>query len=77
MAIEGDKAVLTFGNVGSGLEARDGDLKGFAIAGADRKFVWAKAEIQRNRVVVSCPEVTKPVAVRFGWADFSGGEPVE
>ena len=70
MAIEGDKAVLTFGNVGGGLEARDGDLKGFAIAGADRKFVWAKAEIQRNRVVVSCPEVTKPVAVRFGWADF-------
>ena len=49
---------------------RAGELKGFAIAGADKKFVWAKAEIQGDKVIVSSPEVTEPVAVRYGWADF-------
>lgn len=44
-------------------------LTGFAIAGEDRKFVWAKAEIVGDEVVVSSPEVSKPVAVRYGWAD--------
>jgi sialate O-acetylesterase len=45
-------------------------LTGFAIAGEDRKFVWAKAEIQGNKIVVSSPQVSHPVAVRFGWADY-------
>lgn len=44
-------------------------LTGFAIAGEDRKFVWAKAEIEGDKVVVSSPLVPKPVAVRYGWAD--------
>ncbi len=44
-------------------------LVGFAIAGADRKFVWAQAEIQGQTVVVSHPSVPRPVAVRYGWAD--------
>ncbi|MDH7570873.1 MAG: sialate O-acetylesterase, partial [Armatimonadota bacterium] len=57
-------------SVGSGLEARGGELTGFAICGPDRKFVWAKAEIRGNTVVVWSPEVAKPVAVRFGWADY-------
>jgi sialate O-acetylesterase len=69
MKVKNYTAILTFDNVGSGLEARDGELKGFAIAGEDRKFVWAKAEIVNNQVVVSSPEVTKPVAVRYGWAN--------
>jgi sialate O-acetylesterase len=65
------KAVLTFDHAASGLEARDGDLKGFAICGEDHKWVWAKAGIQNdNTIAVSSPEVTKPVAVRYGWADF-------
>jgi sialate O-acetylesterase len=64
-----DKIVLHFNHVGAGLEARDGGLKGFAICGADRKFVWANAEIVGKTVVVSSPAVTKPVAVRYGWAD--------
>lgn len=60
-------------------------LVGFAIAGEDRKFVWAKAEVQGDKVVVWSPEVGKPVAVRYGWADCpvvnlacspSFGEPV-
>jgi sialate O-acetylesterase len=45
-------------------------LTGFAIAGEDRKFVWAKAEIQGNKIVVSSPQVSHPFAVRFGWADY-------
>jgi sialate O-acetylesterase len=63
------QAVLRFDHVGKGLEARDGDLQGFAICGEDRKFVWAKAEIVGDTVVVSSPEVAEPVAVRYGWAD--------
>jgi sialate O-acetylesterase len=64
------KAILHFDHVGKGLEARDGELKGFAICGDDRKFVWAKAEIQPNSTVAAgSPDVPKPVAVRYGWAD--------
>jgi len=44
-------------------------LVGFAIAGDDHKFVWAKAEIRGNTVVVSHPSIAHPVAVRYGWAD--------
>ncbi|MDB6122371.1 MAG: Sialic acid-specific 9-O-acetylesterase [Pedosphaera sp.] len=69
MKVKGDKAILSFDHVGSGLEARDGELKGFAICGEDHKFRWAKAEIGGKKIIVSCPEVTKPVAVRYGWAD--------
>ncbi|NUN99254.1 MAG: beta galactosidase jelly roll domain-containing protein [Saprospiraceae bacterium] len=63
---------LQFNNRGSGLIAkgdRYGYLRGFAIAGADRKFVWAKALIQGDQVVVWSEKVSNPVAVRYGWAD--------
>jgi len=53
--------------VDGGLLAKDGELKGFAIAGEDRKFVWADAKIEGDAVVVSSPGVAKPVAVRYGW----------
>jgi sialate O-acetylesterase len=45
------------------------DLKGFIIAGADKKFVWATAEIDGDSIIVSSPEVKEPVAVRYAWAD--------
>jgi sialate O-acetylesterase len=70
MQVQGNSIVLSFMHVGAGLEARDGALKGFAIAGADHKFVWADAQIRGNTVVVSSPEVPDPLAVRFGWADY-------
>jgi sialate O-acetylesterase len=69
LKVKGEQAILSFDHVGAGLEARDGELKGFAVAGEDKKFVWAKAEIQDDKVIVSSPDVIKPVAVRFGWAD--------
>jgi sialate O-acetylesterase len=45
-------------------------LTGFAVAGEDRKFFWATAVIQDDTIVVTSPHVAKPVAVRYGWADF-------
>ena len=49
------------------------ELKQFAIAGADKKFVWAKAAIEGNRVVVWSEQVQDPVAVRYAWADNPEG----
>ena len=69
MKIDDGKVVLSFDHVGGGLEARGGDLKGFAIAGEDKRFVWADARIQGDQVIVSSPEVEEPVAVRYGWSD--------
>jgi len=70
--IEGNRIRIQFQQTGSGLEARDGELKGFAIAGQDRKFHWASARIEGDSVLVSSPEVSAPVAVRYAWA----GSPV-
>jgi sialate O-acetylesterase len=65
------RAVVTFANAGRGLEARGGDLSGFAVAGADGRFVWAKAVVRgTDRVEVSSAAVPEPVAVRYGWADY-------
>jgi sialate O-acetylesterase len=66
---EGGKIVVEFNYIGGGLAARDGGkLTGFAIAGADKKFVWADARIVGDTVVVSSPAVPAPVAVRYAWA---------
>jgi sialate O-acetylesterase len=67
--VEGHAIRLSFDHVGGGLEAKDGVLKGFAIAGADKNFVWADAEIHGGSVVVSSPRVQDPVAVRYAWAN--------
>jgi sialate O-acetylesterase len=69
MAVEGNRAVLSFKHLGSGLMAKDGDLKGFTIAGADREFTSATAVIEGDKVIVSGAAVEKPVAVRYGWAN--------
>jgi len=61
---------LTFEHVGAGLVAKDGGtLQGFAIAGDDKKWVWADAKIMKNSIIVSSPKVQKPVAVRYAWAN--------
>lgn len=70
MNVAGGKVRLNFNHAGAGLEDKDGPpLKGFAVAGEDRRFVWADAQIQGNAVVVESNGVPKPVAVRYGWAD--------
>ena len=60
--------VLTFDYVCGGLRAKGDGLKGFAIAGDDRVFVWAEAKIEGDTVVVSSPEVAQPAAIRYSWA---------
>lgn len=69
MTVEENKIRLTFDYVGSGLTAKGDELLGFAIAGEDRKFVWADAVIDGETVVVSSPYVSAPVAVRYAWAN--------
>jgi len=60
---------ISFTHTGKGLQAKDGDLTGFTIAGNDKNFVVAKAVIKGNKIVVSSTEVASPKAVRFGWSN--------
>lgn len=72
MKISGTKVVITFRDVGKGLTLAPGAqaLTGFAVAGADRRFVWAQARITGvDTVQVWADEVPDPVAVRYAWAD--------
>lgn len=70
LSVSRGRAFLSFDQVGGGLEARGGPLKGFQICGSDRRWVWGEARIEGRRVVVASPEVPQPVAVRYGWADY-------
>ncbi|MDN3593487.1 hypothetical protein [Zunongwangia endophytica] len=68
--IKSDTIILSFENVGSGLQIKDGNkLGGFAIAGKDQNFVWAEATLKGDKIMVFSPDIKKPVAVRYGWAD--------
>jgi len=82
MKVEGNKVLITFKNTGGGLAIGTppwtpsgkippvaSELKGFAIAGADKKWVWAQARINGDQVVVSSDQAPNPAAVRYGWAD--------
>jgi sialate O-acetylesterase len=63
------EVTLSFDHTDGGLVAKDGELRGFAIAGADQKWVWAKARIVDNQVIVSSSDVKSPTAVRYAWAN--------
>ncbi len=67
--IEKGQIRIHFSHTEGGLKAKGDRLTGFTIAGVDRKFHWAEAKIEGATVVVSCPEVAFPVAVRYAWAD--------
>lgn len=69
MQIDGNKCTLQFDQAAGGLASKSGDLNGFEIAGEDRKFVPAVAQIKGETVVVESAEVPKPVAVRYAWKD--------
>ena len=71
-AVEDAKVRIRFTHVGKGLAVGRADkLQGFALAGEDRKFVWADAVIDGDSVVVSSAQVPKPVAVRYAWSNNS------
>ena len=68
--IDGNKIIISFTNTGSGLVTEDDEaLSEFAIAGADKKFVWANAKIEGDKIIVSSDEIVNPVYVRYAWAD--------
>jgi sialate O-acetylesterase len=71
MRVEAGKAIISFLHAAGGLRAgKPGsgeELRGFAIAGSDREFVWAEAEIRGDKVVVRSPRVRRPAAVRYAW----------
>jgi sialate O-acetylesterase len=78
---EGSAAVVTFSSVGEGLEVRDvtldghelsaKQLVGFELADENRRFFRASARLDgKNRVIVTCPDVAKPAAVRYAWGAF-------
>jgi sialate O-acetylesterase len=69
MRVSGDEIRIRFTHAGKGLEARGERLRGFAVAGADRRFHWAEARIEGDTVIVSSKEVSAPAAVRYGWAE--------
>jgi sialate O-acetylesterase len=69
-SVDGNKIVISFTNTGSGLITSDGEEPSeFAIAGADKKFVWAKAKIEGDKIIVSAEAVSNPLYVRYAWAD--------
>jgi sialate O-acetylesterase len=66
--VEGDKIRVQFKHIGGGLATKYGDgLQGFAVAGKDGKYHWAKAVIDGDSVVVSSSDVPRPVAVQYAW----------
>jgi sialate O-acetylesterase len=71
---EGDRIIIEFDQTGSGLMVKGGgDLNYFALAGTNKKFVWAEAIIENNHVVVRSDEIPDPVYVRYAWADNPKG----
>lgn len=66
--IRGSEVAVTFDHADGGLVAKGGPLTGFEIAGENRRWKPASARIDGDTVIVSSPEVKKPVAVRYAWA---------
>jgi sialate O-acetylesterase len=71
---QADSIIIEFEQIGGGLMIKGGgDLNYFSVAGADRKYVWAEARINNNRVIVWSKEIKDPVIVRYAWADNPEG----
>ena len=76
LEVRSSRVVVLFDHVGGGLVAKgspEGRLEGFAVAGDDRRFVWAEAALEGDGVAVWSDLVPAPVAVRYAWADNPEG----
>ena len=73
MKVIGSQVEIEFQNAADGLVSHGEEIKGFAVAGADKKFVWAQGRIDRSKIVVTSAEVNVPVAVRYAWGDNPEG----
>jgi sialate O-acetylesterase len=70
MKIKGNRVIIRFTHTGGGLMVKSGNEPGhFAIAGSDKQFVWAKASLSGNKVIVWSDNILQPAAVRYAWAD--------
>lgn len=70
MEVQGNQAILSFTNIGTGLMSKDGEkLRNFQIAGADGVYQEADAVIEKDHVIVSCDKVGAPSTVRYAWSD--------
>jgi sialate O-acetylesterase len=69
--IQGNKAIVTLDTFGSSLYTFDvTEVKGLAVCGADKKWVWATGKlVGADKIEVTAPGVAKPVAVRYAWSD--------
>ena len=70
--VRGSEIVLSFKHANAGLKAKEGALKGFVIAGEDKKWTPAQAVIQGDKIIVSSGDVKKPLAVRYAWSGNPG-----
>jgi sialate O-acetylesterase len=73
MQVEGNSIRVKFSHIGGGLTAKNGDLKTFEIAGADKNYVPATARIDGDSVVITAAGVTAPVAARYAWNRWPEG----
>ncbi len=72
--IQGDRVAIQFDHIGSGLVSIDDEpLSQFAIAGADKHFEWADAEIVNGTVEVFSKQVPDPVYIRYAWSNNPDG----
>lgn len=71
MQLDGNKFTVSFKHAMGGLKSSDkyGYVKGFEVAGQDRRFFWAQARIEGSKIVVWSDQVASPVALRYGWSD--------
>ena len=75
MSVNGNVVKVSFSNISKGLKSKDGgnSITGFSLAGEDKKFYFAKAELQKdNTILISTDDVKNPVAIRYAWADNPG-----
>jgi len=69
-SVAGNKITVSFTGTGTGLMTNDGEEPAeFAIAGADKKFVWARAEIEGDKLILWNDQVAEPVYIRYAWSD--------
>ena len=68
MSIKNNKIEISFKHIGEGLKCNGNTLTSFEIAGTDKKFYWADAEIVGNKIVLTSKDVQKPVAARYAWS---------
>ena len=73
METNNNEVTLHFDHTGRGLLIKGDQLRGFTVAGKDRKFYQADAEISGDRVIVSSEAVRNPAAVRYSWANNPDG----